>query len=381
MNDLEEILQQYGSDRRQQQDAAERLRGLARRQRRLLATVASIAVILVSSVWTALHLTTQPTMGDVIVARQSSTTPRHEAQQPTISNNDEAAAKEMPVSVKANNTPVQETPIETEIRPVIIEEPLITHHTDPQPPADSSDVTMVEQSTPTAPYLVQLSPLDIEIPEWDAGGSPAKSDKRIDFTASVGASAMSSFGPGYVGGVNQVGINEVTSFAAITPHNSFSASVGMNYTVVKQERFASRIGVVVSGHAQRGDIVIYDVGESSLAGIDGFTTSQLDAYVDETRPYSSFSLYAGIPLAIEVQPLGNDKAGWSFSLTPAHALFAPEPLGGIHSSLFVPNPWKLTLGVGVFFPRRFPRSIGLNVNLLSASTSSSIHEIGIEIGF
>ena len=27
------------------------------------------------------------------------------------------------------------------------------------------------------------------------------------------------------------------------------------------------------------------------------------------------------------------------------------------------------------------RSIGLNVNLLSASTSSSIHEIGIEIGF
>lgn len=377
MNDLEEILQQYGNDRRQQQYAAEHLRRLARRQRRVLATVACIAVIVVASVWTAIHPSKQPSDGGVIVA------------------------KDMPVSVKVSDTTlaIQDPPVEAERHVDIVEKPVIAHNEKPviaqneepviaqnnesEAPVDSPDTMMQvdEQPIPTPPLLVQLSPSDLDIQEWDVGTLPSKTGSRIDFTASVGASAMSSLSLGYAGGFNPSDFNEATPLAAFNPHNSFSASVGMNYTVMKQERFTSHIGVVVSGHVQHGDMVNYDENGMSFLGIDGNTTpSQMTDVAGETTPYNIFSLYAGIPLAIEMQPHGNDATGWSLSLTLAHSLFSPDIFGGRTYGGFVPNPWKLTLGVGMLFPHSFPHSININVNLLSVSKSSSIYEIGIEIG-
>lgn len=369
MNDLEEILQQYGNDRRQQQYAAQHLRWLARRQRRVLATVACIAVIVVASVWTAIHPSKQPSDEGVIVA------------------------KDMPVSVKVSDTTIaiQDPPVEAERHVDIVEKPVIAQNEEPviaqiiesEAPVDSPDTMMQvdEQTIPTPPLLVQLSPSDLDIQEWDAGTLPAKSGSRIDFTASVGASAMSSLSLGYAGGSNPSELNEATPLAAFNPHNSFSASLGMNYTVVKQERFTSHIGVVVSGHVQHGDMVNYDENGMSFLGIDGNTTpSQMTDVAGETMPYNIFSLYAGIPLAIEMQPNGNDATGWSLSLTLAHSLFSPDIFGGRTYGGFVPNPWKLTLGVGMLFPRSFPHSININANLLSVSKSSSIYEIGIEIG-
>lgn len=369
MNDLEEILQQYGNDRRQQQYAAEHLRRLARRQRRVLATVACIAVIVVASVWTAIHPSKQPSDGGVIVA------------------------KDMPVSVKVSDTTlaIQDPPVEAERHVDIVEKPVIAQNEEPviaqnnesEAPIDSPDTMMQvdEQTIPTPPLLVQLSPSDLDIQEWDAGTLPSKTGSRIDFTASVGASAMSSLSLGYAGGFNPSDFNEATPLAAFNPHNSFSASVGMNYTVMKQERFTSHIGVVVSGHVQHGDMVNYDENGMSFLGIDGNTTpSQMTDVAGETTPYNIFSLYAGIPLAIEMQPHGNDATGWSLSLTLAHSLFTPDIFGGRTYGGFVPNPWKLTLGVGMLFPRSFPYSININANLLSVSKSSSIYEIGIEIG-
>lgn len=369
MNDLEEILQQYGNDCRQQQYAAEHLRRLARRQRRVLATVACIAVIVVTSVWTAIHPSKQPSDGGVIVA------------------------KDMPVSVKVSDTTlaIQDPPVEAERHVDIVEKPGIAQNEEPviaqiiesEAPVDSPDTMMQvdEQTIPTPPLLVQLSPSDLDIQEWDAGTLPSKTGSRIDFTASVGASAMSSLSLGYAGGSNPSDFNVATPLAAFNPHNSFSASVGMNYTVMKQERFTSHIGVVVSGHVQHGDMVNYDENGMSFLGIDGNTTpSQMTDVAGETMPYNIFSLYAGIPLAIEMQPHGNDATGWSLSLTLAHSLFAPDIFGGRTYGGFVPNPWKLTLGVGMLFPHSFPHSININANLLSVSKSSSIYEIGIEIG-
>lgn len=44
-------------------------------------------------------------------------------------------------------------------------------------------------------------------------------------------------------------------------------------------------------------------------------------------------------------------------------------------------PWRLTLGVGILFPKRFPRKFSPVGNLLPLYTSQPLHEIGIEIGF
>ena len=49
--DIEQLLQQYGNDRREQQDATTRVRTLARRQRRTVAALASVAVILLAATW------------------------------------------------------------------------------------------------------------------------------------------------------------------------------------------------------------------------------------------------------------------------------------------------------------------------------------------
>ncbi|MBR6417806.1 MAG: hypothetical protein IKS36_03260 [Bacteroidales bacterium] len=198
MNDLEEILQQYGNDRRQQQYAAEHLRRLARRQRRVLATVACIAVIVVASVWTAIHPSKQPSDEGVIVA------------------------KDMPVSVKVSDTTlaIQDPPVEAERHVDIVDKPVIAQNEEPviaqiiesEAPVNSPDTMMQvnEQTIPTPPLLVQLSPSDLDIQEWDAGTLPSKSGSRIDFTASVGASAMSSLSLGYAGGSNPSDFNEAT---------------------------------------------------------------------------------------------------------------------------------------------------------------------------
>ena len=51
-------------------------------------------------------------------------------------------------------------------------------------------------------------------------------------------------------------------------------------------------------------------------------------------------------------------------------------LGGIEL-----NPWRLTLGVGILFPKKYLHRVSLVANLLPLYISYPIHEIGIEIGF
>ena len=48
---IEQMLQQYGIDRRQQQNAADSVHYMARRQRRTVAALASVAVILLAAAW------------------------------------------------------------------------------------------------------------------------------------------------------------------------------------------------------------------------------------------------------------------------------------------------------------------------------------------
>jgi hypothetical protein len=56
-------------------------------------------------------------------------------------------------------------------------------------------------------------------------------------------------------------------------------------------------------------------------------------------------------------------------------------LGNHTRNKSVLNPWRLTMGLGLALPRGFIRRLSLTANLLSLYTSSSLHEIGIEIGF
>lgn len=97
---------------------------------------------------------------------------------------------------------------------------------------------------------------------------------------------------------------------------------------------------------------------------------------NETINTHTLSLYAGIPLTLDILPHGQDKTGWQLSLTPARNIATTQSHG-----IFSPNPWKLTLGVGIVMPRGIAHHISLTANLLPLYPHQSLHEMGVLIGF
>lgn len=395
MEDIEKILQQYGKDRRQQQDATEQILHIARRQRSILAAMACTIVILATTVWTTYRLTAPHPTGTVTLAWQGLPVPNLNIPLHTVVDQ----TTDTHPSVKRPETAIVNTDgassIVADSQSEITEEPDVTLYTElpSKQQSDSSNTQMqyTEQNTPETPRQIQFTQPDI-IPITDISNPTisqpvTESDSRINFTASVGAFAMSRLGSGateeiYASEMNGVDANN-TAYTAFAPINSFSANMGVTYTILKKEKYTSRVGLIVCGQAQQGDIVSYELVPSSINAIDGgtITTYQMVENPDTRQSFNIFSIYAGIPLVLDLRPSGKDNAGWSISLTPAHTILSPRTLGNAQKSVFVPNPWKLTLGVGVSLPRRFPRKVSLTANLLSVSTSLSLHEIGFEIGF
>ena len=412
MDEIEKILQQYGRDRRQQQEAAERIRHLARRRRGVLSAVAGGVVILFATVLGVQRLTAPGSAEHRVLAWQAVPVPRIEiplrtvgsamdkrpyagqsdipcriaaptskgGQRGVVTTRGVAAAGHAVVAAAADfETDMSGTPsveLNAERRADTFEQTLQT------------DCEMPSRVPPRVP-LVQPDIVPVVV-ATDVATEPRvpESDSRFGFIASVGAFAMSQVSPG---AAEQISVSELAgitsneiSYTTVVPLGSFSANMGVTYTVLKGERVSSSVGLVVSGQAQRGDVVSLDLVPSSVSGIDGFgwmSNYQLVENVSSRETYNIFCLYAGIPFIVDMKPLGDKSVGWSISLTPAHTVFAPSSLGSARMDVFVPNPWKLTLGVGVTLPRRFPKRVGINANLLSVSRSLSMHEVGVEIGF
>ena len=389
MEDIENILQQYGVDRRQQQDATNRIMHLARRQRTVVAAMSCIAVLLLTTVLTARRLTTPQPAENVTIARQSRPMPNIDAPQQTFvtvtDGTSSVTSTQKSVVGKAN----KKSPVVPVLQVDNYEETNIAQYSE-QPSVQETDssnsqILPTEQATP--PFHIYNSLLtndnsqNIDFYNQSFDHPTTDSDGRLNFTASVGAFAMSRYGldASEVVSITGVGVSNM-SYTVAAPLNSFSANMGMTYTVLKKEKVSSHVGLVLCGQAQQGEIVYYNLEPISGNGVEGFVYQMVEN-TDERQSYSTFSLYAGVPIIVDLQPSGSNEVGWSLSLTPAHTVFTPSSLGGVNSDVFVPNPWKLTLGVGVSLPRRFLRRISVTANLLSISKSMSLHEVGIEIGF
>jgi len=382
--DLEKLLQEYGENQRQQQQAAKQIRHIARRQRRTLTGIACVLLVATATIWTVQRQRIEGSDASSLVARnEEKVAPREEY----IAPNEEV----LPVAVKRPHARKMEDALLVEAKGPLDTILSATQEMDETSPlVADAEPTLPEADT--QPDILQDGPVDEQLvveqddvllldPIDQTAMVETEADSRFHFMASVGASTMSQFSTGTVQTNVIDGLlpmeNNGMSYSTFTPLNTFSANAGLNYAVVQKDRMSTSVGVAVSGQVQQGNVTSYVMaGNNSTQSSDMWVEAP-----DGRQSCSIFSLYAGVPLIFNMQPLGANKLGWNLTLTPLHAIFSSRQLGINQANAVELNPWRMTLGVGVTLPSRFPRRVSLTANLLPLYTSHSIHEVGIEIGF
>ncbi len=372
-DDIEKLLQQYG----RQQQLVSHVRHLAHVQARRRAWVVCTLLVLLGSIGIVRMLSTSQTLEQSLVAQQVRTVSDNTA--PVV---DVATVKVEPKSVTAPTKPynnqiaMMETP-DTPL-PSTVEEPSLVAATLQGDTADSSNFNAwTADILPTlADSADKMSAVPKALPSIDNVSyselqPPVKHNSRLHFISSVTASLTPLYGTEESStSDNNTAVSD--GHSVLSPYGTLMADVGAAITVAGNERHHFDIGFTLGGHYQQGELL--SVGYDQMLGVDG-SESEVLAMQSEGI-YGSFSLYASLPLTFNIAPRDNNSVGWSLSLTPAHSISLSHMLGGIEL-----NPWRLTLGVGVLFPKRYFRRVSLIANLLPLYLSYPIHEIGIEIGF
>lgn len=383
-DDIEKILQQYGEDKRQQQQIADNLHRMAQRQSRRRIGIAGVAVLLLCVTLTIRNLPQQQGSEPIMAATQKVSTPKTEA-----------------IPYSTNDNPISETPATTHSKTrgtktlhIPANDNTLTESnlTDNSPLSDTAEpqsgiaaaMPTKNENTdtvilPLTTELINTAPL----PNAIASATTLNNDNsnRLSFISSINASAVSSGSIGYAEGImtNEILSNAGETFSSINPDFTLSANFGASYAIASTRSSSLDVGVSFSGHLQQGTISDYTVGVTD----NGYTNNDEIQYFlsNKEHSYSSFDLFANLPITLNFFPLGKDKTGWSLNITPAHSIVRTHTLGASSANPFVVNPWKLNVGLGIVLPRKVIRRVALTANLLPLYTSRSIHEVGFEIGF
>ena len=379
-DDIEKILQQYGEDKRQQQQIADNLHRMAQRQSRRRIGIVGVAVLLLCVTLTIRNLSQQQGSEPIIAATQKVSTQKKEA-----------------VPYPTNEIPHSETPHHSKPRgkekihlPAndnTLAESNLTDNTplfetaEPQSNiAAAMPTNNGNADTATLPPTTELINT-LPLPNAIASVTTNDNANRFSFISSINASAVSSGSIGYAEGnmtydyLSNVG----ETFSSINPDFTLSANFGASYAIASTRSSRLDVGVSFSGHLQQGTISDYTVGVTDNGYIDN---SEIQYFLsNKEHSYSSFDLFANFPITLNFFPLGKDKTGWSLNITPAHSIVRTHTLGASSAAAFVVNPWKLNVGLGIVLPRKVIRRVALTANLLPLYTSRSIHEVGFEIGF
>ena len=381
-DDIEKILQQYGEDKRQQQQIADNLHRMAQRQSRRRIGIVGIAVLLLCVTLTIRNLSQQQGSEPVMAATQKVSTqetdvlpyPTSEIPHSETPHHSKPRGKEK-FHLPADNNTLAESNL-TDNTPLF-------DTAEPQSDIAAAMPTKNENTDtvilPPTTELINTTPL----PNAIASVTTLNNDNanRFSFISSINASAVSSGSIGYAEGImtNEILSNAGGSFSSIKPDFSLSANFGASYAIASTRSSRLDVGVSFSGHLQQGTIRDYTVGVTD----NGYTNNSDIQYFlsNKEHSYSSFDLFANIPITLNFFPLGKERTGWSLNITPAHSIVRTHTQGASAANPFVVNPWKLNVGLGIVLPRNVIRRVGVTANLLPLYTSRSIHEIGFEIGF
>lgn len=267
------------------------------------------------------------------------------------------------------------------------------------------------------PQFASVQPLanpPIDVDRFDAGvfndphhivvstdkGTDASGDKQFRETAAIHADSVcivplpvvdepESRNPashGYLHLTAQVGGTVSPSYYQRT---CLSAGVCLGVAVASAPLYEMGIGIGVDSYIRtRSLLFATKAGLSSFVesnhadNIDGFHVAdnfdEIPGWV-----YPTFALYATLPFSLNLYPRGHDKSGLLFSFAPGRTL---TPVTGTVGDVKLKgiNPWKLTFGVGISFPKSIFRNITLTANLLPSYIEGplkNVHEVGMSVGF
>lgn len=387
MTDLENILQQYGEDKRQQQNVSDTLHGIARRQRRRLLMACSVLLI-ATTVWSIYKLTSPHQNDAVIIAQQENPTTTQSHNQETTHKSPSTLThhetKHPTTAIYPTSKPVQESDSQQSDATIHLNEPDLSPIATNQQ-LECTDSTQHETTPPQnlhQPIIQQFDNKETFIADNHLTIPSDNEGNRFRFTASIGASAMPRIGNSTTGDiVIQNGNNSIDESqniqAKMTPIATLAANVGVNYSILLGKQHGLEVGVGLSGYSHQGEITVYDIGTSFNS--EGIVETTYSA--SNHKAYNTFSLYASLPLTFILKtPKANDL-GWNMSITPSHSLISSRTIGINGTNKPIINPWRLTLGLGLTFKRGLVRHMSVTANLLPLYTSTNLHEFGIEIGF
>ena len=393
---LEDLLQQYGEDQRQQAKAAARVQQLSRRAAWWRTGVACMLVLGAVGI-VALRHTAEPQLQAPLIAEadcvrvdkrgeiedkiDARETSRHRVSGSSEFSNDSEGSFVVMADPIAFDT-VSLAEISADMVPTEIT----------ATPAETSAFTLSDFSDIELSYIDHPAELSKnracssyaeakESPQLTASRAqnraclPTSSHSRFRFTASIGASYSGRTSlDRYDTDVPEYGLNSIDGMAEgsslhVTPQWSLMARVGMNYTIVQNERHHLDVGIGLDGYTMQNEVRETTITSGlSLAG---------DVQIDNrTYNVSAQCLYLDLPLVWNTHHHGADKMGWQYSLTPARELFTFNMPDAVYI-----NPWKLTLGFGITIPRCALKSVSLTANVLSTYKYHQMHELGIILGF
>lgn len=379
MSSIEEILQQYGHDQRQQQEAARRLRRRAWRQ----TAVACIAVAAAIGSVVFFRLYDAPQYEPLTAQLQPTTptTPQQTANAPlpaSITHNVTRSAIHNPNTIIITMADTPDSGLTTA-------DTLPSSAQTLAPISPALPIPSVAEPPATVP-LIETSHLPTSPTTYIAMATP---DRRLHFTATIGASTIQSINPHLSDRENNIFPNtngylqnSYSGYSTTIPKSSIHADVGMSYTLAANDKRHFDIGLSLSSYGQQDEVIIYRYENYSIFHSND---AIIDVIKDKVSNKTSLSLFVSVPLTLNMHPHRNHTAGWQLSLTPAHNIISTSHSTDITDNIFQDhyniNPWKLTFGIGMTLPYSIIRHISLTANLLPIYQYYNIHEFGIQVGF
>lgn len=369
MNNLEQLLKQYGEDQRQQASLAGNLRRKARRQRRVVAIVGCL--VMISAIGLMIWKTESLPQSEVVVAENHSGAITAD---PKVEIADQETT---PIPQVAKNHPE-----------AIVEQSITAEENIAEPVFE--DLVMQVQTSPVED-VAQVKPIAIEDNHIEyysldlAEADLPKTNQRLHFSAMLGANTPGATAQEWNTMENNQ-INDNCNFAETDASSTFSAkplqmvrgNVGVTYALADSRRIKMEAGVTIGGFWHKADVQLTTTRMFEIKG--GPTPGGYAVNVTKrTHIESVYGLNVALPLSWSFYPKGEAKSGWVMRISPAYNLLTSKYLGSDYG--YGLNAWKLELSAGIRLPKGIIKSVNATANLLPLYQHGDLHEFGISIGF
>lgn len=376
MNDLEQLLKQYGEDLRQQKAVAQRLRRRAARQRAAVAMCGMVALAL-AGVLLGRRLAEAP------AARLAGVRVPHSVVRPAP-----AGLEAVGEAIRTAVGPKADVELGADgdsgnVAPAAV--------ADLPAAARGGDFVFLgvegEQLPERLPMNESLAPWNSQLDELAESGMPASVPRlRWDVRLSAGRGGLgndytSGFGPFVEPSFSP---NESTAGPSFSVHElgMLSGNMGVNVTLASVGRSRLELGVAVEGYVNRVNVTMTQTKLFPTKYIAPHAGSENGFAVNTTTCTVTENIYGlniAVPLMWDFYPSRNGHVGYQIRVSPARSVMVSDYASARYGQYI--NPWKLNIGMGVVVPKGVVKNVGVSANLLPMYKNGAIHQFGITIGF